>query len=72
MTAIRPGATVWRIIGSRALRRQYTRPLPGGLAQVRASAFGRATEQTVRAEDVFTDRDECRAEIARRKETANG
>ncbi len=71
--ALKPGTTVWRIHHSPAgkqpgcVRCQYLRALPGGEVAVRASTFSR-NEQTIRAADVFADREACRAEIIRRNE----
>lgn len=67
MTALRPGATVWRI-GERSnapLRAIVIRLVPPGMVEVRASTFTRIPKR-VWAHDVFADRDACRAEIVRR------
>lgn len=67
MTALRPGAIVWRI-GPRSnapLRAIVVRLAPGAYVDVRASTFSR-NELRVPAEDVFADREACRTEINRR------
>ncbi len=68
--ALRPGDVVWRI-GDRSrlpLRCIVVRPVPLGLVEVRSSTFARHAVR-VRAEDIFADREACRAEINRRAET---
>jgi hypothetical protein len=63
--ALRSGDTVWRIGRAGPLRCVYLRPLPGALVEVRNSTFSR-NPTVVNAEDVFAERDACRAEIQRR------
>ncbi len=65
--ALKPGTAVWRIsTKSRApLRALFMRHGPGGMVYLRSSTFS-AKERRARAEDVFADREACRAEIARR------
>jgi hypothetical protein len=63
--ALRSGDTVWRIGRAGPLRCVYLRPVPGALVEVRASTFSRNTT-AVNADDVFANRDACRAEIQRR------
>jgi hypothetical protein len=59
------GDIVWCIGRTGALRRIFMHPLLGALAEVRTSRFSRDTI-TLNADDVFTDRNACRAEIQRR------
>jgi hypothetical protein len=69
MMALRPGASAFRI-GPRynaPLRCIVIRIMKGGFVEVRASTFSR-NSSLVRAEDVFADREACRAEINRRAE----
>jgi hypothetical protein len=69
MSALHPGAVIWRIGRAGPVRGIVVRILPGGLLTVRASTFSR-NETQARAEDVFADRESCRAEIQRRNEAA--
>lgn len=67
--ALRPGDTVW-CIGPRSgapVKRIVVRVIRGAIVKVRASTFSRE-DTDANAEDVFTDRDACRAEIIRRRE----
>lgn len=69
----RPGMIGWRI-GERSngpVRCEIVRAIRPGIngpaIEVRASRFARNSTK-VRPEDIFTDRDACRAEIVRRAE----
>lgn len=69
-----PGLTGWRI-GLRSngpLKCEIVRAIRPGIngpaIEVRASRFARNTTR-VRCEDVFADREACRAEIIRRAQT---
>lgn len=69
----RPGLIAWRI-GSRSgepLRCEIVRAIRPGIngpaIEVRASRFSRNSTK-LRPEDVFADREACRAEIVRRNE----
>lgn len=76
MTPLRPGSVAWRIhysenSGKRPSARRciLVRVVNSEFVSVRASTFSRDF-WSVNAADVFPDREACRAEIARRKETA--
>jgi hypothetical protein len=65
--ALRAGSTAWRI-GDRtasALRCIVKRIVEGGIVEVQSSTFSKEVMR-LRSEDVFTDRESCRAEIKRR------
>lgn len=73
MTAPHPGNVVWRITNPPSGKKPsavhciVVRMTAGGFVTVRSSTFSR-NEFSVRAEDIFSDRDSCRAEIVRRAE----
>jgi hypothetical protein len=75
MSALRSGHVVWRInrppAGKplSAVKCVVMRVHPNGHVAVRASTFA-TQEKIVPGEDVFTDREACRAEINRRAEAS--
>lgn len=69
--ALRPGAVAWRINDQSGapLRCIVVRLLAGGFVLARSSTFSCGADRVV-AENVFADRDACRAEIRRRRALA--
>lgn len=70
--ALRAGDRVWRIHfpdsgkPPRSMRCIFVSHSPGGFSMTRSPTPGSRDFFSVRADDVFADRDACRAEIQRR------
>jgi hypothetical protein len=68
--ALRPGYSAYRITERGTCVRCIVKRVVGGaFVEVRSSAFSKEVLK-LRAEDVFADRQACRAEIKLRKEAA--